>query len=98
MPLCLAPVLDFQPFHPPEDTIMGNYTAWAAGQEVLGHIDGLHQLEEVLPGFRPPRQDDVTRGWVAADIDLRALEAVVGGQADGLAAPIVEKLCPTRHG
>jgi hypothetical protein len=67
-------------------------------EEVFRDLGGLDQCEEISPGFRPSRKDDIAGPRVAPDIDLRSFETILRGQADGLAATVAKELGGLRHG
>ena len=64
----------------------------AAGHEVLGNPEGLHQLEKILPRSRLPRKDHIARRRVLSDEHLVAIEAIGRRQPHRLAASVLEQL------
>ena len=65
--------------------------------ERLARVRRRRKVEEVLPGLRPARQDDVSRLGVVPDIDFRAFKAIFRGQADGLASAVAKEFGGTVH-
>jgi hypothetical protein len=70
----------------------------AIAEKILRHSDAFSQHEKVVPGFRPPGQNDVPGNLITADENLRTFKPQVSGQADGLAAPVAKEFGDSMHG
>jgi hypothetical protein len=67
-------------------------------QEVLGDINGPHEIEEAVPRLGAAGQNDVSRVRIATNIDFRSLKAVFSRQADCLTAAVAEQFGSSWHG
>ena len=70
----------------------------AVFQEVLWDFNCIHEGEEIFPGPGTARQNDIAGCGIAAHVDFRALETILRGQANGLAAAVTEEFGGLRHG
>src|SRR2546429_596676 len=61
------------------------------GQKIRGHVDALHQLEEILPRLGTPREDHISCSRIAAHVHLGTLEPIIRGKANRLAAAVAEQ-------